>query len=142
LIRQIIDLNTGDKKMEYTEFITHVQSLAQSELREEAEVATRATLESIKKIIPSDEREELAAQIPQELREYLYGGETEPIQSLNLQEFIKCISDKEKVEPTIAAIHVRAVFAVVQLAVSPENFRKFYKYFSHDYEELFTISLA
>jgi uncharacterized protein (DUF2267 family) len=37
---------------------------------------------------------------------------------------------------------VRAVFAVVQLAVSPENFRRFYKYFSHDYEELFTISLA
>ena len=34
--------------MEYTEFITHVQSLAQSEFREEAEVATRATFESIK----------------------------------------------------------------------------------------------
>ncbi|MDD1475281.1 DUF2267 domain-containing protein, partial [Dolichospermum sp. ST_sed4] len=28
--------------MEYTEFITHVQSLTQSESREEAEVATRS----------------------------------------------------------------------------------------------------
>ncbi len=128
--------------MEYTEFITHVQSLAPSESREDAEVATRATLEILKQIIPSDEREELAAQIPQELREYLHGNETEPIQSLNLQEFIKRISQQESVEPTIAAIHARAVFAVVQLAVSPENFRKFYDYFSHDYEELFTISMT
>ena len=126
--------------MEYTEFITHVQSLTQSESREEAEVATRATLEIIKQIVPSDEREELAVQIPHELREYLRGSETEPIQSFHLQEFIERISQKENVEPTIAAIHVRAVFAVVQNAVSPEKFRKFYDYFSHDYEELFNIS--
>ena len=57
--------------MEYTEFITHVQSLTQSESREEAEVATRATLEIIKQIVPSNEREELAVQIPQELGKYL-----------------------------------------------------------------------
>ncbi|MEI6444271.1 MAG: DUF2267 domain-containing protein [Nostocales cyanobacterium ELA583] len=126
--------------MEYTEFITHVQSLSQSESREEAEVATRSTLEIIKQIIPSDEREELATEIPYQLREYLCGSETEPIQSFHLQEFIERISQKEKVAPTIAAIHVRAVFAVVQNAVSPEKFRKFYDYFSHDYEELFNIS--
>jgi uncharacterized protein (DUF2267 family) len=126
--------------MEYTEFITHVQSLAQSESREEAEVATRSTLEIIKQIIPSDEREELATEIPQELREYLCGSETEPIQSFHLLEFIERISQKENVAPTIAAIHVRAVFAVVQNAVSPEKFRRFYDYFSHDYEELFNIS--
>jgi hypothetical protein len=73
-------------------------------------------------------------------REYLCGSETEPIQSFHLLEFIERISQKEKVAPTIAAIHVRAVFAVVQNAVSPEKFRKFYDYFSHDYEELFNIS--
>ncbi|MBE9230542.1 DUF2267 domain-containing protein [Cuspidothrix issatschenkoi LEGE 03284] len=127
--------------MEYTEFITHVQTLAQSESREEVEVATRATLEIIKQIIPSDEREELAAQIPQELGEYLRGSETEPIQSFHLQEFIERISQKESVSPTISIIHVRAVFAVLQNAITPEKFRKFYDYFSHDYEELFNISM-
>jgi uncharacterized protein (DUF2267 family) len=126
--------------MEYTEFITHVQTLAQSESREEVEVATRATLEIIKQIIPSDEREELAAQIPQELGEYLRGSETEPIESFHLQEFIERISQKESVSPTISIIHVRAVFAVLQNAITPEKFRKFYDYFSHDYEELFNIS--
>jgi uncharacterized protein (DUF2267 family) len=127
--------------MEYTEFITHVQTLAQSESREEVEVATRATLEIIKQIIPSDEREELAAQIPQELGEYLRGSETEPIESFHLQEFIERISQKESVSPTISIIHVRAVFAVLQNAITPEKFRKFYDYFSHDYEELFNISM-
>lgn len=127
--------------MEYTEFITHVQTLAQSESREEVEIATRATLEIIKQIIPSDEREELAAQIPQELGEYLRGSETEPIQSFHLQEFIERISQKESVSPTISIIHVRAVFAVLQNAIAPEKFRKFYDYFSHDYEELFNISM-
>ena len=127
--------------MEYTEFITHVQTLAQSESREEVEVATRATLEIIKQIIPSDEREELAAQIPQELGEYLRGRETEPIESFHLQEFIERISQKESVSPTISIIHVRAVFAVLQNAITPEKFRKFYDYFSHDYEELFNISM-
>jgi uncharacterized protein (DUF2267 family) len=127
--------------MEYTEFITHVQTLAQSESREEVEIAIRATLEIIKQIIPSDEREELAAQIPQELGEYLRGSETEPIQSFHLQEFIERISQKESVSPTISIIHVRAVFAVLQNAIDPEKFRKFYDYFSHDYEELFNISM-
>jgi uncharacterized protein (DUF2267 family) len=125
--------------MEYSEFITHVQSLAQSESREEAEVATRSTLEIIKQIVPSNEREELAAQIPQELWEYIRGGETEPIQSFHLQEFIERISQRENLSPTITIIHVRAVFAVLQNAVSSEKFRKFYDYFSHDYEELFII---
>ncbi|MFM7368906.1 MAG: DUF2267 domain-containing protein, partial [Sphaerospermopsis kisseleviana] len=62
--------------MEYTEFITHVQSLAQSNSREEAEVATRATLETVRELIPKDEAQELAAQIPPELGKYLRGRET------------------------------------------------------------------
>jgi uncharacterized protein (DUF2267 family) len=128
--------------MEYSEFITHVQSLAQSESLEEAEVATRSTLEIIKQIVPSNEREELATQIPQELGEYILGAETEPIQSFHLQEFIERISQKENISPTVTVIHVRAVFAVLQNAVSSEQFRRFYDYFSHDYEELFTMSMT
>ena len=69
------------------------------------------------------------------------GSETEPIESFHLQEFIERISQKESVSPTISIIHVRAVFAVLQNAITPEKFRKFYDYFSHDYEELFNISM-
>ncbi|AFZ24654.1 hypothetical protein Cylst_2436 [Cylindrospermum stagnale PCC 7417] len=123
--------------MEYNEFITHVQSLAQSNSREEAEIATRATLETIKERIPGDEAQLLAAKLPQELATYLQGREADSGQSFNLQNFIERTSQKENIEPTTAAIHVRAVFAVLQNAVTPEIFTQFHAYFSHDYEELF-----
>ncbi|MBD2384987.1 DUF2267 domain-containing protein [Cylindrospermum sp. FACHB-282] len=123
--------------MEYNEFITHVQSLAQSNSREEAEIATRATLETIKERIPGDEVQNLAAQLPQELANHLRRQEEETFQTFRLQEFITRASQKENIEPTTTAIHVRAVFAVLQNAVSPDNFAKFHSYFSHDYEELF-----
>jgi uncharacterized protein (DUF2267 family) len=124
-------------KVEYTEFITHVQSLAQSNSLEEAEMATRATLETLKELIPKHEAQELAAQIPPELSECLQGREIEATQSFHLQEFIERASRKENIEPTTAAMHVRAVFAVLQNAVTPEKFKKFHTYFSRDYEELF-----
>ncbi|ACC84524.1 DUF2267 domain-containing protein [Nostoc punctiforme] len=126
--------------MEYNEFITHVQSLAQSDSREEAEGATRATLETLKERIAGDEAEELAKNLPPQLGNYLRGREGDSGQSFNLQEFIARASQKENIEPTTAVIHVRAVFAVLQNAISPEQFATLHAYFSHDYEELFAIS--
>ncbi|BAY96922.1 hypothetical protein NIES37_08590 [Tolypothrix tenuis PCC 7101] len=124
--------------MQYEEFITHVQSLALSDSRVEAERATRATLETIQERIPAEEVQALAEQLPGEIRNYLETSQGQPGQIFNLQEFINRTSQKENIEPTTAAIHVRAVFAVLQNAVVPEKFASFHAYFSHDYEELFT----
>ncbi|MDB9447355.1 DUF2267 domain-containing protein [Anabaena sp. CS-542/02] len=126
--------------MQYNEFITHVQSLAQSNSREEAERATRATLETITERIPGDEFKEVAAELPQELAQSLQRREGEISEPFNLQEFISRVSQRENIEPTTSAIHVRAVFAVLQNAINPEKFSKFHNYFDHDYEELFTTS--
>ncbi|MDZ8236422.1 MAG: DUF2267 domain-containing protein [Nostoc sp. ChiQUE01a] len=126
--------------MEYNEFITHVQTLAQSDSREEAERATRATLETLKERIAHDEAEELAANLPQQLGDFLRGQKGNSDRSFNLQEFISRTSQKENTEPTITAIHVRAVFAVLQNAVKPEIFAAFHAHLSHDYEELFATS--
>ncbi|MEA5622094.1 DUF2267 domain-containing protein [Nostoc sp. UHCC 0251] len=123
--------------MEYDEFITHVQSLTQSDSREEAERATRATLETLKERIANDEAQELAASLPQQLGDYLLGKEGDSGGSFNLQEFIARASQKENIEPTTVAIHVRAVFTVLQNAISPELFAALHSHFSHDYEELF-----
>jgi uncharacterized protein (DUF2267 family) len=123
--------------VEYDEFITHVQSLTQSDSREEAERATRATLETLKERIANDEAQELAASLPQQLGDYLRGKEGDSGGSFNLQEFIARASQKENIEPTTVAIHVRAVFTVLQNAVSPELFAALHSHFSHDYEELF-----
>lgn len=123
--------------MEYNEFITHVQSLAQSNSREEAERATRATLETIKERISGDEALNLSTQLPQELGDCLKGREGQPDESFNFQDFIVRASQKENLEPTTTAIHVRAVFAVLQNAVTPLEFAKLHHHFSHDYEEMF-----
>jgi uncharacterized protein (DUF2267 family) len=126
--------------MEYNEFITHVQSLAQSNSREEAERATRATLQTITERIPGDEFKEVAAELPQELAQSLQRREGESSEAFNLQEFITRVSQRENIEPTTSAIHVRAVFAVLQNAIKPDKFSKFHNYFDHDYEELFTTA--
>ncbi|MEH2272155.1 MAG: DUF2267 domain-containing protein [Nostoc sp.] len=126
--------------MEYDEFITHVQSLTQSDSREEAERATRATLETLKERIAGDDAEQIAAKLPQQLGDCLRGREGDSGNIFNLQEFIIRASQKENIEPTTAAIHVRAVFTVLQNAISPETFAAFHAYFSHDYQELFPIS--
>ncbi|WP_017317298.1 DUF2267 domain-containing protein [Mastigocladopsis repens] len=126
--------------MKYGEFIKHVQSLSQLNSREEAERATSATLETIKERIVGDEAKDLAAQLPQELGEYLRGREGENGQHFDLQEFIKRVSEKEGVDPTAAVMHVRSVFAVLRNAVTPGEFEDFQANFSDDYAELFPTS--
>lgn len=123
--------------MKYDQFIKHVQSFAQLDSREEAERATRATLETIKERIVGNEASQLAAQLPKELAEYLRGREGEDGQYFGIEEFYQRVSEKEGVEPKVAAIHARAVFAVLEDAVTPGEFTDVRANFSEDYEELF-----
>ncbi len=124
--------------MKYDEFIKHVQTAAGLNSREEAERATRATLEAIKERIVGDEAKDLAAQLPKELGEYLHGREGQNGDYFKFDEFIRRVSEKEGVEPTTATIHARAVFSVLQAAVSPGEFADVRANFSEDYEELFS----
>ncbi len=126
--------------MKYGEFIKHVQSIAQLNSREDAERATRATLETIRERIVGDEAKDLASQLPQELGEYLHGREGENGQAFSMLEFISLVSQKEGVDPVAAATHTRAVFAVLRNAVTPGEFQDFQANFSHDYAELFPFS--
>lgn len=125
--------------MKYDEFIKHVQSFAQLNSREEAERATRATLEILKERIVGDEASQLAAQLPLELGQYLRGREGQNGQHFPLQDFIRLVSEKEGVQPTTAAMHVRAVFAVLQQAVTPGEFADVRANFTDDYKDLFAV---
>ena len=123
--------------MKYDEFIKHVQTLAQMDSREEAQRATQATLETIRERIVGNEAKDLASQLPQQFSEYLRGREGEDGQPFSMEEFLQRVSAKEQVEPTVAANHVRAVFAVLQNAVTPGEFTDFKANFSDDYLDLF-----
>lgn len=122
--------------MKHDEFIKHVQSVAQLNSREEAERATHATLETLKERIVGNEASQLAAQLPKELGQYLRGREGEDGQYFRLEEFIQRVSEKEGVEPTAAANHVRAVFSVLQQAVTPGEFADVRANLSDDYEDV------
>lgn len=124
--------------MKYDEFIKHVQTAAQLNSREEAERATRATLETVRERIVGDEAKDLAAQLPKELGEYLRGREGENGDHFPFKEFIERVSAKEGVEPTVAIIHARAVFSVLEDAVSPGEIEDVRVNFSDDYSELFS----
>ena len=123
--------------MKYDEFIKHVQSVAQIDSREKAEVAIKATLEVVKERIVGDEAKDLAAQLPEEIAQYLRGREGENGQHFKVKEFIERVSKKEGVEPNDAVMHIRAVFTVLQNGVSPGEFASFKHNFSDDFSEVF-----
>jgi uncharacterized protein (DUF2267 family) len=125
--------------MKYDEFIKHVQSVAQLGSRQAAEQATRATLATIAERIVGDEASQLAAQLPQELGQCLRGHEGENGHPFSLQEFYQRVSQKAGVEIGVAAVQARAVFTVLNQAVTPGEFADVKANFSDDYSELFSV---
>jgi uncharacterized protein (DUF2267 family) len=123
--------------MKYDQFIKQVQSIAQLDSRQAAEQATRATLETVAERIVGNEASQLAAQLPKELGQYLRGHEGEPGHPFSLQEFYQRVSQKAEVEPATAALQARAVFTVLNQAVTIGEFADVKANFSDDYTELF-----
>lgn len=122
--------------MKHDEFIKHVQSVARLNSREEAERATQATLETLKERLVGDEAKDLAAQLPQQLGQYLRGREGQNGQHFTLEEFIQRVSEQEGVDATAAKSHIRAVFSVLQQAVTPGEFDDVRVNLSDDYAEV------
>lgn len=126
--------------MKHDEFIKHVQNVAQLNSREEAERATRSTLETLKERVVGDEASQLAAQLPQALGQHLRGREGENGQHFSVHDFIARVSEAEGVDQAAAKNHVRAVFAVLQQAVTPGAFDDIRVNLSDDYAELLTTA--
>lgn len=124
--------------MKYDEFIKHVQSLTQTDSREDAEKATQITLETLKERIVGDEASQLAAQLPEKIAKHLRGREGQGGGHFKIEEFYQRICDRGNVEPETAAIYARGVFAVLESAVSPGEFADVKVNLSEDYDELFT----
>ncbi|MDX2232104.1 MAG: DUF2267 domain-containing protein [Leptolyngbyaceae cyanobacterium bins.349] len=126
--------------MKYDEFIKHVQAIAQLDSKQSAEKAAAATLEAIAERIVGNEASQLAAQLPAELGKHLRGHEGENGGYFSLQEFYQRVSQKAGVDPVAAAVQARAVFTVLNQAVTPGEFADVKANFSNDYDELFAVS--
>ncbi|MFP4007266.1 MAG: DUF2267 domain-containing protein [Spirulinaceae cyanobacterium] len=104
--------------MKHDRFIGLVQDRAQLNSRGAAEVATRATLETLAERLAGNEPNNLAAQLPQGIAdglEQMWAGMGE---SFDLDEFYQRVSKRENVEVSDAAFHSKVVMTVLKEAVS------------------------
>lgn len=103
--------------MTYEHFIGQVQHRAKLPSEGHALRAVEATLQTLAERLEEQEAKHLAAQLPLALQPFVETGEHCVRRSLN--EFLHCISEREKVDMPTATYHARVVMEVLQDAVSP-----------------------
>jgi uncharacterized protein (DUF2267 family) len=121
--------------MKDDEFIAEVRNLAELGNDDEAEKATRATLETLRERLAGNEPSNLAAQLPPEIASYVEGsgGQT----SFGVDEFYGRVAQKEGVSQDEAVRHARAVATVLQTAVTGGEFDDVRSQLGNEYKELF-----
>jgi uncharacterized protein (DUF2267 family) len=116
-------------------FIAEVRNLAELANDEEAQKATRATLETLRERLAGNEPSNLAAQLPPEVASYVEGsGSGEPF---SVDEFYDRVAQKEGVDHDEAVKHARAVATVVQTAVTGGEVDDVRSQLGNEYGELF-----
>ena len=124
--------------MKYDEFIKEVQTRGHMESRDEAEKATKATLETLAERLAGGEPHDLASQLPPELAEYLrYEGE-ETSDPFSLDEFFERVTQRDEgVDQPRAVYHARVVMEVLGDAVTQGEMDHVRSQLPEEYEPLF-----
>src|SRR5829696_2014583 len=102
---------------------------------EEAEKATGATLDRLRRGLAGNEPSNLAAQLPPEIAPYAEGSGGQ--ESFGLDEFYSRVAQKEGVGQDEAAKHARAVATVLQTAVTGGELDDVRSQLGNEYKELF-----
>ena len=121
--------------MQHDEFVGHVQNRARLASRGEALRAIRATLETLGERLAGGEAEDLAAQLPPEIGDYL--REVESDGSFSLDTFFDRVAEREGTDLPVAVHHARAVVAVLQEAVSAGEMEDVRAQLPEEYNPLF-----
>ena len=121
--------------MKGDEFIAEVKNLAELGSNEEAEKATRATLETLRERLAGNEPSNLAAQLPPEVAPYVEGDGGR--EAFSVEEFYDRVAQKEGVGRDEAVRHARAVATVVQTAVTGGELDDVRSQLGNEYGELF-----
>lgn len=127
--------------MQYQEFVKSVQERAGVDSRDEALTLIRATLETLADHLAGNAPAKLAAQLPQEIGEIITNyksGENAPGERFGVEEFVNRVAMRAGIgEANTAALFASSVFAVLQDAVSREEFDKVRGTFPGEYNSLF-----
>lgn len=106
--------------MDHQKFLKTVAQRAWTST-DQADVLTRATLETLAERITGGEARDLAAQLPKELQQPLR-PRVEDAERFRLEEFVRRVSQRAGVDDAQAWQAVKAVFATLREAVSPGEF--------------------
>ncbi|TVP61223.1 MAG: DUF2267 domain-containing protein [Nodularia sp. (in: Bacteria)] len=104
--------------MQHDEFIGQVQNRAHLRSRGDAELATRATLETLGERLAGGEPADAAAQLPKGIAEYLQHEDAGAGEPFSLDEFFQRVSQRESVDVADAVHHTRVVMEVLSEAIS------------------------
>jgi uncharacterized protein (DUF2267 family) len=88
---------------------------------EQAEQLTEVTLTVLADRISAGEAEDLAAQLPKGVRDWLVSKE-EPAQKFDLEEFVRRVSERAAVDLDTATRGARAVLSTIRRAVTTGEF--------------------
>ena len=125
--------------MKYEEFIGQVRERARLASREEAEKATRATLETLVGRLQGNEAQQLAAQLPPELAHYMQLASAGIGDSYGLDEFFRRISMREGVEIQDASFHARVVTGLLSEIVTMGEIADVRAQLPPDFARLFEV---
>ncbi len=108
------------------------------ESREEAERATRATLETLAERLAGGEPHDLASQLPPELAEHLRYEGKETGNPFSLEEFFERVNEKDgDVDRPKAVYHARVVMEVLGEAVTKGEMKHIRSQLPGEYDPLF-----
>jgi uncharacterized protein (DUF2267 family) len=125
--------------LDYASFITAVEQEA-GVPREEADRATRATLETLGERISGGEARDLAERLPRELRPVVVHGEqAEPF---GRDEFIRRVAVREGVNDGAAEAHAEAVFAALGRTAGPDEIEEVAAQLPADLRRMLSVAEA
>lgn len=127
--------------MQYQEFVKAVRERIGIDSQDEAVNLIRATLETLADHMAGNAPAKLAAQLPPEIGEFITNhksGEQSEGERFGVEEFVRRVGEQTGIsEANTAALYASAVFAILQDAVSREEFDKVRGTFPAEYNALF-----
>ncbi|PJE93892.1 DUF2267 domain-containing protein [Streptomyces carminius] len=104
--------------MRYDEFLARVRELGEYKSSQEAERITTSVLEVLASRITPDESEDLAAQLPGPLGDFLLESRPERPETYGMEEFLRRVADRTGARPRTAEWDASAVLATLAGSVS------------------------
>lgn len=121
--------------MQDTEFISMVQERAQLDNPGEAESVIHGVLRMLARHLSAGEAQDLAGQLPKLFHSDLSKSKTEA-EGFSLTVFLRDLAEWEGVRQDEAEQHARAVFSVLQEAVTPGQLKHVLAQLPKEFEQL------